>query len=155
MPAPGYTGGHRITIFEDSSPWPSIPATGAQFQAVTANRLNDGIVVYLTAGGRWSESLQEAAVAEGKEAAEALLARAEPAVADNSIVEPYRFRGGKGRGRHPRGERARGHPPGRTDRPARSRQAGGIAGRSSLSVHAREELKAKLCIVTMNSTSSS
>ncbi|MDP1627483.1 DUF2849 domain-containing protein [Parvibaculum sp.] len=64
---------------------------GAQFQAVTANRLNDGIVVYLTAGGRWSESLQEAAVAEGKEAAEALLARAEPAVADNSIVEPYLF----------------------------------------------------------------
>lgn len=64
---------------------------GAQFQAVTANRLSDGIVVYLTAAGRWSESLQEADVAEGKEAAEALLARSEPAVADNTVVEPYLF----------------------------------------------------------------
>lgn len=64
---------------------------GAQFQALTANRLSDGIVVYLTAGDRWSESLQEADVAEGKEAAEALLARAEPSVADNTVVEPYLF----------------------------------------------------------------
>jgi hypothetical protein len=64
---------------------------GAQFQALTANRLSDGIVVYLTADDRWSESLQEAEVAEGKEAAEALLARAEPTVADNTVVEPYLF----------------------------------------------------------------
>ncbi|MBO6633706.1 DUF2849 domain-containing protein [Parvibaculum sp.] len=64
---------------------------GAQFQALTANRLSDGIVVYLTADDRWSESLQEAEVAEGKEAAEALLARAEPSVADNTVVEPYLF----------------------------------------------------------------
>ena len=64
---------------------------GAQFQALTANRLSDGIVVYLTADTRWSESLQDAEVAEGKEAAEALLARAEPSVADNTVVEPYLF----------------------------------------------------------------
>ncbi|ABS62513.1 conserved hypothetical protein [Parvibaculum lavamentivorans DS-1] len=64
---------------------------GAQFQAVTANRLSDGIVVYLTGEGGWSESLQDAAIAEGKEAAEALLARTEPAVADNTVVEPYLF----------------------------------------------------------------
>ncbi|MFA7637900.1 MAG: DUF2849 domain-containing protein [Parvibaculum sp.] len=64
---------------------------GAQFQSVTANRLRDGIVVYLTADGRWSESLQDAAVAEGKEAAEALLAQADPSVADNTVVEPYLF----------------------------------------------------------------
>lgn len=64
---------------------------GAQFQALTANRLSDGIVVYLTAGNGWSESLQEAEVAEGKEAADALLARAEPSVANNTVVEPYLF----------------------------------------------------------------
>ena len=64
---------------------------GAQFQAVTANRLADGIVVYLTADGGWSVSLQDAAVAEGKEAAEALLARAEPTVTGNMVVEPYLF----------------------------------------------------------------
>ncbi len=64
---------------------------GAQFQALTANRLSDGIVVYLTAGDGWSESLQEAEVAEGKEAADALLARAEPSVANNTVVEPYLF----------------------------------------------------------------
>ncbi len=64
---------------------------GAQFQALTADRLSDGIVVYLTAGDGWSESLQEAEVAEGKEAADALLARAEPSVANNTVVEPYLF----------------------------------------------------------------
>ncbi len=64
---------------------------GAQFQALTANRLSDGIVVYLTAGDGWSESLQQAEVAEGKEAADALLARAEPSVANNTVVEPYLF----------------------------------------------------------------
>lgn len=64
---------------------------GAQFQALTANRLSDGIVVYLTADDRWSESLQDADVAEGKEVAEALLARAAPSVARNEVVEPYLF----------------------------------------------------------------
>lgn len=64
---------------------------GAQFQALTANRLNDGIVVYLAADGRWSESLQDADVAEGKEAADALLVRAAPSVDRNEVVEPYLF----------------------------------------------------------------
>ena len=64
---------------------------GAQFQALTANRLADGIVVYLTAADGWSESLQEADVAEGKEAGEALLARAQAAVDGNIVVEPYLF----------------------------------------------------------------
>lgn len=64
---------------------------GAQFQAVTANRLADGIVVYLTANAEWSESLQDAAVAEGKEDAEALLARSAPALEKNIVVEPYLF----------------------------------------------------------------
>ncbi|MDO8289740.1 MAG: DUF2849 domain-containing protein [Parvibaculum sp.] len=65
---------------------------GAQFQAVTANRLLDGIVVYLTKNDDWSESLQDAEVAEGKEAADALLARGalffEP---KNLVIDVYLF----------------------------------------------------------------
>ena len=64
---------------------------GAKEQALTANRLIDGVVVYLTADGKLSESLQDAEVAEGKEAAEALLARATPFVDANEIIEPYLF----------------------------------------------------------------
>lgn len=64
---------------------------GAQFQAVTASLLVEGLVVYLTADGRWSQSLQDAAVAEGKEAGDALLAKAQPSVAANLVVEPYLF----------------------------------------------------------------
>ena len=64
---------------------------GAQFQALTANRLADGIVVYLTADNRWSEPLQDADVTEGKEAGEALLARAQAPVDGNIVVEPYLF----------------------------------------------------------------
>jgi len=65
---------------------------GAQFQAVTANRLTDGVVVYLTADNKWSESLQDAEIAEGKEAGEALLARGqhffEPG---NFVLDVYLF----------------------------------------------------------------
>ncbi|MGX1196948.1 DUF2849 domain-containing protein [Parvibaculum sp. MBR-TMA-1.3b-4.2] len=64
---------------------------GAKEQALTANRLIDGVVVYLKADGTLSESLQDAEVAEGKEAAEALLARATPFVENNEIIEPYLF----------------------------------------------------------------
>lgn len=65
---------------------------GAQFQAVTANRLLDGVVVYLTPDNDWSESLQDAEVADGKEAADALLARGqvffEPR---NFVLDVYLF----------------------------------------------------------------
>jgi hypothetical protein len=65
---------------------------GAQFQAVTANRLSDGIVVYLTPGNSWSESLQDAEVAKGPEEAQALLARGqqffEPG---NYVLDVYLF----------------------------------------------------------------
>lgn len=65
---------------------------GAQYQAVTANRLIDGIVVYLTADNSWSESLQDAEVADGKEAAEALLARGEVFFEPgNQVLDVYLF----------------------------------------------------------------
>lgn len=63
----------------------------ATTQAVTANRLVDGEVVYFTSTGDWSEHLKDAQVANGKEACAALFAKAEPAVEALLVVEPYLF----------------------------------------------------------------
>ena len=48
-------------------------------QAVTANRLRDGLVVFLTADGGWSEGVGDAARADDDDAAATLLATAEAA----------------------------------------------------------------------------
>ena len=66
-------------------------AKGARFQAVTANRLTDGEVVYLAANNRWVEGFAAADIVDGAEAAEALLARAMPADFELSVLEPYLF----------------------------------------------------------------
>ena len=58
-------------------------------QIVTANRLDDGAVVYLSADGRWSETVGCARVGTGQDEADALLAAAGQAVADSLIVEAY------------------------------------------------------------------
>ena len=63
-------------------------AKGARFQAVTANRLSDGEVVYFRADNRWVERFTEADVADGTEAAEALLARAMPDMFEAHVLEP-------------------------------------------------------------------
>ena len=42
---------------------------------LTANRLRDGEVVYLTPAGQWSESLADARVADGKDESASLEAR--------------------------------------------------------------------------------
>lgn len=55
-------------------------------QVLTANRLSDGVVVYLTAAGRWSERIAEARIAD-KAAAKALVGEAERTAGE--IVEPY------------------------------------------------------------------
>ena len=60
-------------------------------QIVTANRLRDGAVVYLTADGRWSETLAWGALAEDKVTAADLLAQAERSVTDRLVVGPYAF----------------------------------------------------------------
>ena len=60
-------------------------------QAVTANRLTDGQVVYLTKAGAWSERIDECHIADGKELADALLQIAERAVAQRQVVDPYLF----------------------------------------------------------------
>lgn len=59
-------------------------------EIVTANRLNDGAVVYLAAEGDWSERLADAVVVEGDAAAKALLDNAAVAVAAQIVVAPYR-----------------------------------------------------------------
>lgn len=58
-------------------------------QMVLANRLADGRVVFLTAGGGWVEDIASGAVATGPEAAGRLLAAAQLAEARNVVVEPY------------------------------------------------------------------
>lgn len=58
-------------------------------QAITANRLRDGYVVFLAPGGRWTAALAEAALAENEAALEALVAAAEAAMAANEVVGAY------------------------------------------------------------------
>jgi Protein of unknown function (DUF2849) len=45
-------------------------------QIITANRLRDGIAVFMTRGGQWSEKIDDAALALEPQAAAALEARA-------------------------------------------------------------------------------
>ena len=58
-------------------------------QVVTANRLGDGIVVYLKRAGAWSGRIEEAEVAHGKDDGAALLARAEAPEHRVRVVGPY------------------------------------------------------------------
>lgn len=58
-------------------------------QAATANDAANGLVVFRTTDGRWSQSLSAAAVAETEDAAETLLAAATQDAVDNKVVEPY------------------------------------------------------------------
>ena len=62
----------------------------AALQAVTANRLIDGVVVYLSSSGKWSESLADAAFGD-EETAQKLLAQSEASAAKQEVVEPYLF----------------------------------------------------------------
>lgn len=58
-------------------------------QVATANRLGDGVVVYLAPNGRWSERIDVSRIAEGNGEGEKLLAAAMPSVAARIVVEPY------------------------------------------------------------------
>ena len=64
---------------------------GARFQAVTANRLLDGEVVYLAADNSWTEVFANADIADGADAGDALLARACPDGYERHVLEPYLF----------------------------------------------------------------
>jgi hypothetical protein len=56
---------------------------------LTANRLGDGIVVFLDFEGDWSERIDQAAVARSPDEARALEARGHHDAARNIVVEPY------------------------------------------------------------------
>jgi sulfite reductase (NADPH) hemoprotein beta-component len=58
-------------------------------QIVTANRLRDGIAVFLTRSGQWSEKIDEAALALEPQAAGALEARAKADEDATLITGPY------------------------------------------------------------------
>jgi hypothetical protein len=56
---------------------------------LTANRLHDGIVVFLDAEGAWVQGIDGAAVARSPDEAEALQAQGARDAAANLVVEPY------------------------------------------------------------------
>jgi len=60
-------------------------------QMVTANRLLDGAVVYLTERNEWSEQFADGAVWNDKESADAALEASEEAVKARLVVGPYLF----------------------------------------------------------------
>ena len=56
---------------------------------VTANRLRDGIVVYLASGGSWTEEIGRARIAENENEVAALEAQAAEAVKARVVVAVY------------------------------------------------------------------
>lgn len=60
-------------------------------QAVTANYLGNGAVVFLTDAGRWSADVNDSAIAGDATAAAALMTIANKAAADQLVVGPYLF----------------------------------------------------------------
>jgi len=64
-------------------------AASSTLQAITANRLDDGLVVFQTATGGWSLEVHAAEVLDGAEAVDAALARAAQAEKDRIVVGAY------------------------------------------------------------------
>ena len=62
--------------------------TGMADKIVTANRLDDGLVVYLNGAG-WSERIEDARIAGDDAAADGLLAEAEGPGQEIRVVGPY------------------------------------------------------------------
>jgi Protein of unknown function (DUF2849) len=61
----------------------------AELSVLTANRLGDGIVVFLDFEGAWGESLAEAVVARSPDELRALQDRGTYDAEHNLVVEPY------------------------------------------------------------------
>ncbi len=56
---------------------------------VIANRLQDGLVVFLAEDERWVEAIEDGAVAGDEQAAQILLDRALRDVSDCRVIDPY------------------------------------------------------------------
>jgi predicted nucleic acid-binding protein len=63
--------------------------TAPALQILTANRLADGAVVYLTASGTWTSEIARSVVAREERAAAALLARGQRDAETAIVVAPY------------------------------------------------------------------
>ena len=66
---------------------------------LTANRLNDGAVVYLGPGGDWNGDIQ-AGLAVSDDQSEALVADGQSAVDNNIVVAPYLIEIDGSQGKH-------------------------------------------------------
>ncbi len=86
---------------------------------VTANRLDDGAVVYLGTDDRWTETVECARVADDGASLQTLLAAALKAEADGLVVTPYDIpvsvEGGVIRAAHPADVTRATDPPTRPD----------------------------------------
>ena len=60
-------------------------------QVMTANRLTDGVVLYLARDDQWVEQLGDARFAKTDTAVEQLQAAADAAVQDRLVIGPYLF----------------------------------------------------------------
>lgn len=58
-------------------------------KVISANRLDDGIVVYLTADNGWSEFIAGSVIALDEATGDALLAAAKQAEQDRVVIDPY------------------------------------------------------------------
>lgn len=58
-------------------------------QIVTANRLRDGLVVFLAAEATWSEHIEDSLVAAEASQGEAMMEEAARAVAARRVIDPY------------------------------------------------------------------
>jgi hypothetical protein len=56
---------------------------------ISANRLSDGLVVYLSPAGTWTEALGQAECLKDNDAAATRLARAREDIARNLVVDPF------------------------------------------------------------------
>src|SRR5262249_53874555 len=63
--------------------------TAPDLQILTANRLTDGAVVYLTIAGTWTTEIRQSVVAREEKAASALLARGQRDADAAIVVGPY------------------------------------------------------------------
>jgi len=66
-------------------------SSDTKHQVLTANRLDDGQVVYLAAGSAWTHRLAEAHIASDDDTAAALQAAAARGVAERAVIDPYLF----------------------------------------------------------------
>lgn len=58
-------------------------------EVLTANRLSDGLVVFLTADDSWAEEIEQATIASTKTDAKELESKGLAAEANNLVVGPY------------------------------------------------------------------